>query len=421
VFHLTAYRVFLIEAGASAFFRSLIYTVLAVYYVRTVGLNPLQLVLVGTTLEAACFLFQIPTGVIADLRSRRLSVITGEILVGVCFVLEGVAPLFVAILIAEVIRGIGETCIDGALQAWIADEHGEERLERVFLRAGQVGSAAGVIGPLAGAGLATLDLRLPIILGGALMAGLGVFLRATMPETQFAPASREELGSVRAAAGSMIATTRQASTVVRGSPILLMLLTVGLVFGAYSEGYDRLWEAHFLTTFTLPVVGNLDPVVWFGLFGAGSAATGIVVSEVLVRRVQSRGNAGTARFLLGTSAALVTGVVGFGLAPNFGIALSAFWLVALARMLHDPIAGAWLNRQIDSRVRATVISASSQATAFGQMAGGPVIGAVGTVYGLRVALAAAGLLLAPALALYGRSARRSRSTVVEEEPLPVEV
>ena len=38
---------------------------------------PLQLVLVGTTLELACFLFEIPTGIVADLYSRRLSVVIG--------------------------------------------------------------------------------------------------------------------------------------------------------------------------------------------------------------------------------------------------------------------------------------------------------------------------------------------------------
>jgi hypothetical protein len=56
-------------------------------------------------------------------------------------------------------------------------------------------------------------------------------------------------------------------------------------------------------------------------------------------------------------------------------------------------------------VRATVISMGSQANALGQTAGGPVIGAVGTLAGIRAALALAGLILSPALALYGRALR----------------
>jgi MFS transporter, DHA3 family, tetracycline resistance protein len=418
--HLSAYRVFLIEAGASAFSRSLIYTVLAVYYVQTVGMNPLQLVLVGTTIEAACFLFQVPTGVIADLSSRRLSVVAGEILVGVGFVVEGLAPLFVAILVAEVVRGVGETCIDGALQAWIADEHGEEQLERVFLRGGQVASVAWVVGPLVAAGLATIHLRLPILLGAFLMIGLGLFLRAVMPETGFTPAPREERGSLRSAARSMVATTREASTLIRGRPVLVLLLAVGVIYGASSEGYDRLWEAQFLTTLSLPAVGGLDPVVWFGLFAASNALIGIAASEVVLRRVGVRGDARTARLLFGINLALVLGVVAFGLAPSFGVALAAFWLVNLARSLYWPIASAWLNRQVESRVRATVISAQSQADALGQLAGGPAIGAVGTFFGLRAAITAAGLLLTPAFLLYGRAIRRGETPIEQEEPLPVE-
>ncbi|MEA2511064.1 MAG: hypothetical protein QOJ59_551, partial [Thermomicrobiales bacterium] len=367
MFGLSANRVFLVEAGASAFFRSLIYAVLAVYYVRNVGMNPLQLVLVGTTIEVTCFLFQVPTGVIADLHSRRLSVVVGEILVGVGLLAEGLMPLFVAILIAEVVRGIGETCIDGALQAWIADEQGAEQLERVFLRAGQVAAVGWIAGPLVSVGLATIDLRLPIVLGGTLMIGLGLFLRAAMPETGFAPAPRGERGSLRSAAASMVATTREASVVVRGRPVLMILLAVTVVAGAFSEGYDRLWEAHFLTTISLPAVGNFDPVVWFGLFGAGSAVIGIIASEVVLRRVGVRGDAPTARLLFGINVALVVGVVAFGLAPSFGVALAAFWLVNLSRSLYGPIAGAWFNRQIDSCVRATVISAQSQADALGQL------------------------------------------------------
>jgi hypothetical protein len=41
----------------------------------------------------------------------------------------------------------------------------------------------------------------------------------------------------------------------------------------------------------------------------------------------------------------------------------------------------------------------------GQVVGGPGLGALGTVFGLRTALLAGGAILAPALALYGRAIR----------------
>ena len=78
-----------------------------VYYVKDVGLSPLQMVLVGTTLEVACFLFEVPTGIVADLYSRRLSIIIGFTLIGAGFLLQGLVPAFIAILAAQVLWGIG--------------------------------------------------------------------------------------------------------------------------------------------------------------------------------------------------------------------------------------------------------------------------------------------------------------------------
>ncbi|MGB3904766.1 MAG: hypothetical protein WBB22_07565 [Anaerolineae bacterium] len=64
------------------------------YQLTVVQLNPLQFVLVGTTLDATIFLFEVPTGVLADVDSRRLSVITGYTLIGAGFIIEGSFALF---------------------------------------------------------------------------------------------------------------------------------------------------------------------------------------------------------------------------------------------------------------------------------------------------------------------------------------
>jgi DHA3 family tetracycline resistance protein-like MFS transporter len=54
-------------------------------------------------------------------------------------------------------------------------------------------------------------------------------------------------------------------------------------------------------------------------------------------------------------------------------------------------------------VRATVFSLQSQADAFGQLAGGPLVGLLATVISLRASFAASAILLIPALALYVRA------------------
>ena len=115
------YRLYLLISGASALFLWLAFSVNLVFQVERVGLSPLELVLVGTVLEGTYFLFEIPTGVVADVYSRRLSVIVGTALLGAGLFVVAV-PSFPVILLGNVVMGIGYTFISGALGAWIVDE-----------------------------------------------------------------------------------------------------------------------------------------------------------------------------------------------------------------------------------------------------------------------------------------------------------
>lgn len=395
---LDAVRVYLLMGGITNFAFGMIFTVLAVYYVQTVGMNPLQLVLVGTTIELTILLFEIPTGIVADLTSRRLSVILGYALIGLCYIGQGLVPIFVAILIAEVVRGVGETFISGAASAWIADEVGEGRVGPIYLRYGQVAQIGAFVGIGAGTALALLGLYVPVLLGGGLLVATSLLLVLVMPETGFKPTPRPA-GEGPLHAMRDIATTGVG--VVRRRPVVLMLVLVGIVYGAFSEGMDRLWEAHFLLSFSFPAWQSLPPVVWIGLLNAVSMLLGLVANEVIIRRWEAHGVQRLGPLLLALTAGLLVAVVGFGLAPTFGVAVAAFLAASVFRTLQGPIAQTWLNRDLPSQVRATVLSLVGQADAVGQLAGGPVVGWVG-LRSLRAALVFSGLILSPALALYAR-------------------
>ena len=111
--NLRAYPIYLGIRGF-AFFFTLWATVAAVYRIEVVHLDPLRLVLLGTALEVAVFLFEVPTGVFADTYGRRRSVITGCMLMGCGFALEGAIPEFIAVLAAQAVWGVGYTLISGA-------------------------------------------------------------------------------------------------------------------------------------------------------------------------------------------------------------------------------------------------------------------------------------------------------------------
>jgi len=94
--------------------------------------------------------------------------------------------------------------------------------------------------------------------------------------------------------------------------------------------------------------------------------------------------------------------------------------VRMFRNINNPLQTAWINQHVDSGVRATVISISSQSDAVGQIAGGPVVGYVGVLASVRAALVVGGCILTPALVLYARTLRRADPLTIalEEAALP---
>ena len=105
---------------------------------------------------------------------------------------------------------------------------------------------------------------------------------------------------------------------------------------------------------------------------------------------------------------LVLAVIIFGLSGNFMMAAIMYWLVSMFRELRNPIYDAWMNQNVESKVRATVFSMCSQANAVGQIAGGPALGLVATVISLRISMILAGLVLIPTLFLYNYSIKRHK-------------
>ncbi len=159
--------VYLVLTAGQALCFSLFFTVQLIYQVTLVGLNPLQMVLVGTVLEITCVLFEIPTGIFADVYSRRLSILIGIVLMGCSYLLEGAIPAFWAAMLSQVFWGIGGTFNSGANQAWITDEIGEDAVGPVFLRGRQMWLIGGLAGTLACVVLGIINIQLPMILAGS--------------------------------------------------------------------------------------------------------------------------------------------------------------------------------------------------------------------------------------------------------------
>ena len=375
------------------------WVVMAVYLVRELHFSPLQLVLMGTAMEAAVFLGEVPTGVVADTYSRRLSLIIGYLGMGVAWAAVGLvsAPWLIIALWAA--WGLSYTFTSGAEQAWITDEVGVENVGRVFLRGARCGQVGAVVGLLVQVGVGVVSLRAGVILGGVFTIACGLGCLAFMPEHGFRRRPREERGSALA---ELRVTASAGARYAWAAPVILLLIGAELFLGASSEAFDRLKEAHFLRDVGLP--GEIDPVVWFGLLWLAGMVLNIAAIGSLIKRVDRGGRESVARYLFAFILLELVAMLVFALTGSIWLAVAGILGVFFARNLAGPLFDTWLNEQItDSSVRATVISLTGQSNAIGQTAGGPVLGLVGNVWGIRAALAGGAAAIVPALGLFGRA------------------
>ena len=212
-----------------------------------------------------------------------------------------------------------------------------------------------------------------------------------MPEEGFQPTPPEK----RETWGAAAQTLRDGLVMVKKRQVLLVFLAVGVFTGLSSEGYDRLWTPHILQNFHFPAAGNLNAQSWFGIMRLGSILLTLAVTEIARRRFSAVGFGNVVRVLQSVYAMMIAGVFLLALTDNILLAILAYWTVETMRGTASPLSEGWINQHIDSRVRATVLSMTGQADALGQIVGGPIVGAIGTVFSLRAALAVSSLILSP--------------------------
>jgi MFS transporter, DHA3 family, tetracycline resistance protein len=398
-FRLDATRVFLFMEMASGLFTCMVFATNSLYQVTVAELTPLQLVLIGTTLEISAFVFEVPTGIVADVYSRRLSIIIGHILIGLGFLVEGFFPAFMPIVLAQVIWGLGYTFTSGATQAWITDEVGEENANKLFFRVGRLGSLAWLLGLGITALIGANNVVIPIRTGAMGIILLGILLAVIMPETGFHPTSKEDRNTWQ----HMWHIFKEGLAAVRSQPRLVNIVFIGLFYGLYSEGFDRLSVKLLLDKFQLPVLFGSNQVAFFVVLDV----IGILLYMFAIAFVEKRLNTGSplaiGRAMLLVTGAITIAMISFALSPVLALAVISRLAVGVLRGISGPLQTAWINQKLDSRVRATIHSMFGQVDAIGQITSGPTIGLIANTLSVKLAVSISGALLTPALLFIRRA------------------
>ena len=377
--------VYYLLTSSRSFCIQIVFTLNAIYYVSHAGLNPLQLVLLGTIMEVAVLSFEIPTGLVADYFGRKKSLIIGTFIIGWAHLLEGSIPAFWAIAVGAALWGIGWTFISGAETAWIADEIENEELDATLLNGAKFSSLGSFLGIVVSVLIAIVfTVQIAILIAGSLLIVIAVISSKAITETKFISIARNDASSIQQMKGAL----KGSLAIIKGNKVLLGLAAITLFTGLASEGFDRLWGAHFIEGFQM---NEADAVYWFGAF----YAIAFLLNIGLLKMVETYAKERFAIVLVLLNSLLVFAMIYFAIVEHFLKAAILYWGIASLRAVNHPLVSVMTNKQLHSQGRATTLSMYGQLDAFGQVAGGPLVGVIALYTSVQGGIITSALLIIP--------------------------
>lgn len=394
------------------------------------GLDIFAVMLVNSAFSIGQVVFEIPTGVVADTIGRKASYLLGIATLFVSTLLYVASARFEwgigGFLFASVLLGFGFTFQTGAVDAWLVDalDHLEHEVPRdqVFARGGMVGGVSMLLGTLIGGFLGTLNLQFPYVLRAVLLVGAFIHVLVFMREIGFEsrPLKVTSFGRETDRIFKAGLTFGWRSPVVR--PLLLVSLVQGLfmMFLFYSS-----------QPLALKLLGRED-LVWVAaavtaLFGL----MGVVGNLCVAPLSRTRFGASPPRVLAAGAGVLAVVAAGIGLtgvlAPDTGSPWALAVMVALFAVfgvtfgIVGPVRQAFINTQIPSTERATVLSLDSFFADVGGSIGQPSLGWIAKVASIPVGYLVGSVVVSVAIPLYRRAGNALGGEVRIEPPRGPEV
>ena len=423
-----------------------------VWWVVDLRLSPFRLAVLGTALVLTILVAETPTGVVADLYSRKYSVVAAYLVMGTAMALGPVTELFGVLIVWQVLWAIGWTLQSGAATAWMTDElahnaalalqnsepvasETEEpeagavphrdlgagtgpgrEVDALIVRHAIWRSAGVMVGLVAGTALGAWSVRGSMTVMGLIAIAAAVYLAVVMPEAGFTSprrvARRDAAVPIQRTSAWKEAAVlwRRGARLVRRNPSLLAVtLSAAVAAGAW-EANDRL-SALRLFELGLSELDGREAVLFFGAVWFVMSALAIPMMMWLQRHLErSEADERSGRqdaFLLARFLAIAAvGATALALSPWFAIALIGWAILDVAGETAYSLTEAMANRHAEPSVRATVVSFVGQSQAVGEVAVGLGLGVVAQLESVPVALTAAGVLFAVSAAPVALAARR---------------
>ena len=357
------------------------------------GLSNTGAFVANAAFTAGMVIFEIPTGVVADVVGRRASYLWGTVTLGVSTALylalwAAQSPLWMWIVVSALL-GLGFTFFSGATEAWLVDAlaatGGETQLEEIFGRAAVVGGVAMLVGSVGGGAIAQFGLAIPYILRSILLLITFVMAWVWMHDIGFEPkTSRKFSTEVRDL------TRASLDHGLRNPPVRRLMLAAPFSFGV------GIWAFYAFQPHLLDLYGDPNATWIAGTAAAVFAGARIVGGFMAahVSRFFGHRSIALAAAVVVEAAALVV----VGLTTSFWVALLALVLASVTMAAAMPIRQTLINSLIPSAQRATVLSFDGLMGSTGGVVIQPALGRAADVWSYGSAYMIGGvvhLLVAP--------------------------
>lgn len=332
-------------------------------------------------------LFEIPTGVVADTSGRRRSYLLGASTLLVSTLLYVLmwwieAPLW-GWALSSIVIGLGFTFFSGAVEAWLVDaltaNDFEGDLESVFAKGQIVAGVAMLVGSVTGGVIAqATNLGVPYFVRAGLLATVFVVAYRTMHDEGFAPHhGKNHLSEIRTI------LTASLDQGWRNPPVRWLMLAAPFTMGV------GVFAFYAMQPYLLELYGDDTAYGVAGLAAAIVAGAQIVGGFLVpqIRRLFSR----RTDVLLTAGVIMVVVLIGLGLTDSFVMALGMISLWALTFAALGPVRQAFINGEIPSEQRATVLSFDALMGSTGGVVSQPTLGRAADVWGFGTAYVISGV------------------------------
>jgi MFS family permease len=390
-------RTYLVISGLFTLSASLIWGVNTLFLLDA-GLNIFEVFVANAVFTAGMALFEVPTGVVADTRGRRISfLLSASTLVVGTLAYVGVAAIgggVVLFSLAGIVLGLGYTFYSGAVEAWLVDAlkatgyRGE--LDRVFARAQVVFGVATLVGTVGGGLLGSLDLSVPYVVRSVLLTGAFAVGFVAMHDIGFTPRTLRWSGAM----AEMRKVARAGMTFGWRHPSVRLLVIVSFVDAGFFFWAWYAWQPYFLE-----LLGR--NLIWVAGLIAALFSLAMILGNTLVKRVVKPGTRRTTVLVAGSAISTVA-MVGVGAIQEFWIAVPLFLLAAVVFGIMSPVRQTYLHAIIPTEQRATLVSFDSLVGSLGGVGGQTGLGYLSQAESIPAGFVVGGLATVVAVPAYAR-------------------